>query len=369
MPTIFLNYLKMRSRAFPLQKNQYYLLMKKINFLIPIVVIALTFISCSNDDEGTGGGDPVPTPILATVFATSNTNKAIAVYNFTPNGIVLGSYLTSSDDNEGVYYDDDKDELSVISRSQSVINSYSNLENTENGSTLNLFLSSDSVLESPRDIAVKDNFYIVSDNADVDGDPNTDDGRFFVFTRDNSTYTLRNIVTVDYAVWGIQLIGNDLYTVVDKTADVAVLKNFISTYTTDVTATPDKRITIGGITRTHGITEDGGFVILTDIGDASNESDGGFHFISGFVSKFDATANGDTLAVTGNQVRVSGALTELGNPVSVEYDSPSQTVFIAERANDGGKVLFFNEIGAGGNLVPNLSSPFPGASSLYYIDR
>src|SRR5690606_6207076 len=186
------------------------------------------------------------------------------------------------------------------------------------------------------DIAVKDNFYIISDNADTDGNPNTYYGTFFIFTKDTNAYTLRNKVKVNYAVWGIELIGNDLYTVVDKTADVAVLKNFISTYTTDVTATPDKQITIEGITRTHGIAEDGGSVILTDIGDATDERDGGFHFINNFVSKFDATPNGGTLAFSGNQVRGSGALTQHGNPVAVEYEKISQTVCIAERANDGG---------------------------------
>src|SRR5690606_5963796 len=132
------------------------------------------------------------------------------------------------------------------------------------------------------------------------------------FTRDSNGYTLRNTVTVNYAVWGIELIGNDLYTVVDNTADVAVLRNFIATYTTDVTATPDKQITIGGITRTHGITQDGGTVILTDIGNEQNDSDGGFQFISGFVNRFNAVPNGDTLELPGNQLRVSGSFTEMG---------------------------------------------------------
>lgn len=342
--------------------------MKKIKYLFPILALALTVISCSNDDTG-GGGDTPPTPVLANLYATSNTSNAIYSYDFTPNGIALRPFNISSNDNEGIFYDEAANELTILSREQKVINMFQNIDQTPANGTLNLLASSDVVLDSPRDLAVKDNFYIVSDNADTDGDPNTEEGRFFVFTKDTMAFTLRNIVTVNYAVWGIQLIGNDLYTVVDKTADIAVLKNFISTYTTDVTATPDKQITIEGITRTHGITEDGGFVILTDIGDAANENDGGFHFISGFVSKFDATPDGGTLSVSGNQVRVSGTLTGLGNPVAVEYDSPSQTVFIAERANDGGKILFFNEIGAGGNLVPNLSSPFPGASSLYFIDR
>lgn len=337
--------------------------------LFPILVLALTVVACSNDDDGAGGGNPLPTPILANLYATSNTSNNIYSFDFTPNGIVSRPMSNSSNNNEGIFYDEATDELTVLSREQKVINTFQNVDQTPANGTLNLLASSDVVLDSPRDLAVKDNFYIVSDNADADGDPNTEDGRFLIFTKDTMAFTLRNIVTVNYAVWGIQLIGDDLYTVVDKTSDVAVLKNFISTYTTDVTATPDKRISIEGITRTHGITEDGGFVILTDIGDASNTSDGGFHFISGFVNKFNATPNGGTLAFSGNQVRVSGALTGLGNPVAVEFDSPSQTVFIAERANDGGKVLFFNEIGAGGNLVPNLSAPFGGASSLYFIDR
>jgi len=339
-----------------------------MKYLIPIIALALTVISCSNDDDG-GGGEPVPNVVLSTVYASSNTNNAIVAYNFTNNGILVSTYSTSSDDNEGLYYNLDEDELSVVSRSQKVINTYSNVENTANGNNLNLLLSSDTALESPRDIAVKDDFYIVADNVDVDGDPNTDDGRFFVFTRDEAGYTLRNIVTVNYSVWGIELIGNDLYTVVDKTGDVAVLKNFTSTYTTDVTATPDKQITIEGITRTHGIAENGGAVVLTDIGDAGNNTDGGFHLIGGFVTKFNATPDGGTLAIANNQLRVSGALTGMGNPVSVEYDHPSRTVFIAERANDGGKVLFFNNIEAGGNLNPTLSSPLAGASSLFYIDR
>jgi hypothetical protein len=343
--------------------------MKRIKYLIPIFALALTVVSCSSDDETGGGGGPTPVAILANLYATSNSSTAIQSYDFTPNGVVLRSLMTSSADNEGVYYDEETSELVVASRSQSAINTYSNIDNVDSGNNLSLFLSSDTVLESPRDIAVKDDVYIVSDNADLDNNPDTHEGRFFIFTRDNTSYTLRNIVTVNYAVWGIELIGNDLYSVVDKTGDVAVFKNFITTYTTDVTATPDKQITIEGITRTHGITEDGGFVILTDIGDASNESDGGFHFINGFVAKFNATSNGGTLSIAGNQIRVSGRLTQLGNPVSVEYDSASQTVFIAERANEGGKILFFNEIGAGGNLVPNLSSPFVGASSLYFIDR
>ena len=342
--------------------------LKKNRFPVLLLAMATTLVSC-NIDDGNGGGPPPPIPILANVYAVSNTSNNVMVYDFTPNGIGSRFFLTSSEDNEGIYYDVQADELVINSRSQKSMNTYSNVENTANGEGLNFLLSSNTILQSPRDIAVSNGFYVVSDNADVDGNPSTDDGRLFIFTRDASGYTLRNTVTVEFALWGIEFIGNDLYTVVDKTSDVAVLSNFISTYTTDVTAAPDKQITIEGIERTHGIVEDGGTVILTDIGDATILNDGAIHAISDFVSKFNAVPDGDVLPIAGNQTRVSGNFTQLGNPVAVDYENISQTIFVAERANEGGKVLFFSEIGPGGNIQPSFSSPFPGISSLVFVDR
>lgn len=342
--------------------------MKSLRLLIPFLVITPFIISCTVDD-GSEDGSQIPPTILANLYATSNTTNSIISYDITTNGVFIRPMKSSSNDNEGIYYNDVADELTIVSREQKVINTYRNINDTPANGDLSLVASGDVLLNSPRDIAVKDNFYIISDNADTDGDPNTDDGTFFIFTKDTNAYTLRNKVKVNYAVWGIELIGNDLYTVVDKTSDVAVLKNFITTYTTDVTATPDKQITIGGITRTHGITQDGGTVILTDIGDAQNDTDGGFQLIGDFVNRFNAIPDGGTLPFAGNQLRVSGSMTDMGNPVAVEYDNPSQTIFIAERANGGGKVLFFDQIGIGGNITPTMSSEFPGASSLYFDNK
>lgn len=341
--------------------------MKNIKLTVSILSLATLLMSCNLDDGSEGGGNQPPPTILSNLYVTSNTSNSIISYDFTTSGIITRPMSSgSSQDNEGIYYDDVADELTILSREQKVINTYRNINDTPANGDLSLVASGGVLLNSPRDLAVKDNFYIISDNADVDGDPNTDDGTFYIFTKDTNAYTLRNKVIVNYAVWGIELIGNDLYTVVDKTSDVAVLKNFITTYTTDVTATPDKQITIEGITRTHGITQDGGAVIVTDIGDAQNDNDGGFQFIGDFVNRFNAVPDGGTLTFAGNQIRVSGSLTEMGNPVAVEYDHPSRTIFIAERANGGGKVLFFNQIQAGGNLMPTESSLFPGASSLYF---
>ena len=343
--------------------------MKRIIYLTAIGGMIFSLFSCSlNDDDRGGGGGQAPIPILANLYITSNTTNTIGVVNFIPNGLALSSYTISSKDNQGVFYDKDADELVVVSREQKAINTYGNIKDNPGGE-LNLMLSSGTVLPSPRDIAVKNNVYVVSDNSDVDGDPTTDDGRFFVFTRDNNGYTLRNTVTVNYSVWGIEFIGDDLYTVVDNTGDLAVLKNFLTTYSTDITAVPDKRITIEGVTRIHGICEDKGHVVVTDIGDETNATDGAFHFIGGFLSKFDETPDGGELELGGKQVRISGQLTKMGNPVSVDYDHERRTIYIAERTNNGGSFLMFTDVGIGGNMQPSFQQPFAGASSLYFIDR
>ncbi len=344
--------------------------MKNIKFLSFALASTLLFASCNTEDDSpTDDGDPLPPNVLASLYATSNTGDNLAVFDFTPTIILTRILSTGSEDSEGVFYDEEANEIVVNSRSQSTVNVYSNISNVPDGSNLSLLVSSTPSLESPRDIAVNGDVYVISDNADVDGNPDTNDGRFFIFERDENGINLRNTVTVDFAVWGIEFIGNTLFAVVDKTADVASFNNFVADNTIDATVAPSKRITIEGIVRTHGIAEDDGFVILTDIGDAENATDGGFHFISGFITKFNITEDGGTLAVAGNQVRVSGNLTELGNPVSVDYDNERQTIFIAERANEGGKILYFTETGAGGNLIPTFSAGFEGASSVFFNDN
>ena len=81
------------------------------------------------------------------------------------------------------------------------------------------------------------------------------------------------------------------------------------------------------------------------------------------------TPDGETLVVANNQVRVAGSSTFLGNPVAAEYDADSNTVFIAERANGGGRVLAFTNADGGGNLAPSVNNQLEGASSLYFEEE
>jgi hypothetical protein len=242
-----------------------------------------------------------------------------------------------------------------------------------NGSSLNISISasvsSESSLESPRDIAVNDDFIVVSDNADVDGDDTTADGRLFIFSRSNGNLTLRNTVIVDFALWGIEFVGNDLYAVVDKTNQLAVFANFTASNTTNTAVSATKMIAIEGIVRTHGLAYDKGTMILTDVGSAMDDADGAFHIITDFDSKFSGVSDGGILVVAGNQTRISGDATSLGNPVAAEYDADSNTVFIAEAANGGGKVLGFANADSGGNIAPSMNNSLSKASSLYFYSN
>jgi len=221
-------------------------------------------------------------------------------------------------------------------------------------------------MASPREAAVNGNFIVVADNADVDGDDQTLDGRLFIYSRSASGVSLRNTITTDFKLWGIIFIGDDLYAVVDADDELAVFNDFLSN-TTDATLSANKRVVIEGIVRTHGLTYDSGSntMIMTDIGSAANtDDDGGFHIIENFSSQFDAAADGGMIAV-GNQIRVAGSNTMLGNPVDVAYDGENDIVYIAEIGNGGGRLLSFNDAKTGGNLTPTSNVASSKVSCVY----
>ncbi len=342
-------------------KNRFF----KCGILLALGTIVLS--SCSNDD----GDDGEMSLESVQLFASNNTDGNITVYDMVSSEV--RTLATASTMAEGVYYDADSDEIIQASRSSNQLNAYSGVSAILNGSSLNISISasvsSESSLESPRDIAVNDDFVVVSDNADVDGDETTADGRLFIFSRSNGNLTLRNTVIVDFALWGIEFVGNDLYAVVDKTNQLAVFANFTASNTTNAAVSATKTIAIEGIVRTHGLAYDKGTMILTDVGSAMDDADGAFHIITDFDSKFSGVSDGGILIVAGNQTRISGDTTSLGNPVAAEYDADSNTVFIAEAANGGGRVLGFANADSGGNIAPSMNNSLSKASSLYFYSN
>jgi len=338
--------------------------MKKrfLKFGYVIALSSFVLVSCDKDDNDVEQIDE--NTESARLYASNNSDGNITVYDMVDGGV--STFTTASSAAEGIYYDANTDEIVQASRSSNQLNAFADVSSLLLNATITASVSSSSDLESPRDIAVNDDFIVVADNADVDGNSQTADGRLFIYTRSNGQISLRNVVTTDFALWGIEFVGDNLYAVVDKTNELAVYANFTATYTADATVSASKRIAIEGIVRTHGLAYDNGTMILTDVGDAASDADGAFHIISGFDAKFDAVADGGIMAVANNQTQIAGSNTLLGNPVAAEYDAASRTVFIAEAANGGGRVLAFTDADVGGDITPSINISLSSASSLYF---
>ena len=326
---------------------------------IGIAFCAIAFTSCDSDDDNNNAPDNT----RAELYATSVSNGDVTVYDFANNSEVT-TLTTASTSNEGIQYDASSDELYVASRSSLRLNSYVNVESFLTGGISAVVGVNGSVdFNSPRALALNGNSIVVADNG-----TNT----FYVYTRTANGLTLRNQFDVNFAVWGVEFVGDDLYAVVDQTGDLAIFNDFLSN-TTSGTLVASKTITIEGIVRTHGIAYDAtdDILIMTDIGAASgagSDTDGGFHVINNVRSNIANVADGGTLAIAGIQTRVAGAATLLGNPVDVTYDTATNTVIIAEIANGGGRILGYNNFESGGNLTPSINNTLAGASSVdFYL--
>lgn len=324
------------------------------------IATAMVMTSCNLDDSP--NVDP-PLLDVKVLFASNNSNGDITYYDMTNrNAITATTLVTTTTAADGIYYDDNTDVVVQASRSGMALEGFSNISMQRNNTQIMPGIIGTPDMDSPREMAVNGDFYVVADNANANG-------RFFVYQRSGKTFNLRNVITTDFKVWGITFDDDDLYAVVDADNELAVFTNFLGT-TTDVKVSASKRIVVEGIVRTHGLTydDDSDTMIMTDIGDASNtQDDGGFHVIKGFKGKFNVLANGATLALA-DQIRVSGSNTLLGNPVDVAYDNETGTVFIAEAGNAGGRILAFEGFGNGGNSTPVMNNILASASSVYFYE-
>lgn len=327
------------------------------------VALLLFSTSCSDDDDNSMDNDD-----SLKIYASNNSNGNISVYDFSSSAEVTSKSLITSSTAaaDGIYFDSNTETVFQASRSGNNLEGFFGTDNIVDGTVINTAISSTSDMTSPREVAVSGTLYVVADNTDVDGNADTPDGKLYVYSLSNGSFTLRNVITTDIKLWGITFNDSDLYAVVDTTNELAIFTDFLSnTTTTSLSAT--KTIAIEGIVRTHGITYDASsdVLVMTDIALATNgQDDGGFHVIENFTNKLNALANGETLVLS-NQIRVSGSSTLLGNPVDVAYNAETQSVYIAEAGNDGGRILAFNNIGTGGNLTPSYNSALASASSVF----
>ncbi len=335
--------------------------MKRSELFLPVLIM-LIVASCSSDDDQ---NRRVITSQIAHLYATSHNGD---VNRYDINTGVVTKYANSSSDSEGIFFSSNEDAFTIVSRSANRLESYEDISSLGDGGTKNpeTHIFGDEDLENPRDLAVSGEFYVVSDNTDLDEDETTPEGRLYIYRKTADNFILRNVVQTKFKVWGIEFVNNDLYLAVDETNKLAVYRNFLNSNMMNGIVTADKIVAIQGLVRSHGLDYENGTMVLSDIGEPESSSDGGLHIIQNFDEKFSNTVNGGFI-VSDDQLRISGSNTLLGNPVNVVYDSNYNVIFVAEALNNNGRILAFNDAtSVSGNISPDLKYELQGASSIFF---
>ena len=166
--------------------------------------------------------------------------------------------------------------------------------------------------------------------------------------------------------WGMFLDGNRLFIVIDQ--DRTEVQLFEDASELEVgTITPEKKLTLSGAVRLHGISYSAqrDILLLTDIAEATNtgyDTDGAVHFIIGALAKF--TPSG--AAVVPSKT-IKGSSTLLGNPTDIAWDerSDKDLVYVAEKA--GKKILVFKYTDTG-NTAPLVKADLSSSPEAIYLD-
>ena len=296
------------------------------------------------------------------IFVSSNTQGKAGLFDINDDVLNLTSFVTRAGDADGIYYDGELDVLYQLNRSQSVIDVYSFVQaNVRNGVSPTYQTSSSSNFSNGREMARAGNRLVVAQDAN---DANGQENLLAIYKYSPTSVDYVRTIPVGINLWGIHADVNTLYAIVDNSNQLAVFDNFFEN-ASDVMAMPNRTIDIEGLVRTHGITydADADLMILTDVGEASSADDGAIFVISNFT-----TAASDGIISSAESVVIAGPATLLGNPVDVAINRMSNTIFVAERANAGGRILGFENTGMGGDISPNYNSLFAGASAIFIGD-
>ena len=331
------------------------------NSFISSAFLILLFASCDNSDSNSASAE-------ATLVTSSNTTGKVSYVDLLSPNAIAKSFTIASIDAEGISYDSDTDAVIVASRTNNRLETYSGLKASFNAGTDNLSATLTSLtgdFTNARETAVSGDMIVVTqDQLAINGNMN----KLLVYKKASNGFTLVKTFNTDFKLWGIHMVGDDLYAVVDLTGDIVMFKDFMSKAPGMITAT--KRVTIAGLTRTHGITYSAAddVMILTDVADAASATDGGLVLIKNFSSVFASTAASGTIALS-NQVRIYGPNSKLGNPVDVAYDSVTNYIYVAERLNAGGQVLTYSYPMASGDFAPINSRAELGVTSIFVLRK
>lgn len=332
------------------------------NLFISSALLILLFASCDNTDSNSTA------PAELNLVTSSNTSGKVTYTNLLATMPIVKSYTVASTDAEGISYNGETDEIIIASRSNNRLESYSGIKTGVTSGTDNLSLLLNSVageFSNARETAVSGDVVVVAqDQSTLNGMVN----KLFVYKKSSTSFTLMKTFTTDFKLWGIHIDGNDLYAVADLTGDIVQFKNFMANASGTIMAS--KRVTIAGLTRTHGITYSAAddVMVLTDVASATSATDGGLVIIKNFSSVFASTATAGTIS-TNNQLRIYGSTSLLGNPVDVAYDNVSNNIYVAERLNAGGQVLTYSFPTSSGDFAPINVRAEAGVTSIFVLRR
>lgn len=325
-----------------------------------IACIALLFSCQKNNEE-----PPLPE---SKIYASSNTEGIITVFDVSElDEAEEDTFAVAYTDADGIYYESETDVLFQLDRSNNQVKAYQGFSTKETGAMLSPGLVSSvpagvpAIFANGRGMAKSGGKIVVAVDADsLAGTANA----FFVYTLTGNAIEFTSIYLSPFHLWGIHLEGSTLYAVQDNSDTLAVFHDFFA-HANGSFVQPSMKVQIEGIVRTHGITyhKASDRMFLTDIGDAASDKDGAFHIIHGFSGKLSAAGNRGSIAAS-QQTRISGFNTYLGNPVDVAYEENNDLIFIAERANGGGRVLGF-EGTVEGNAIPEFNQRLDGASAVH----
>lgn len=334
---------------------------KSLKAIVLMGFIAL-FSACDKDDDDDRDNDNdnrINPKTGVTLFATSNTSATFSLLDISNISDISAKFITSaSTDADGIAYNEELDLVAQVNRTQSQVDLFANVSVLSSGASIDAFASSNSDFNNGRELAMTDSKIVVAN--DEDGN-----NQLLVYNYTISGITLEKVFDVNFNLWGIHIdSNNNLYAVVDNSDSLAVFEDFFNLPVGPIT--PDIKVKVEGIGRTHGITyhEERDIMFLTNIGDAGSDSDGGIHIITNFTNVLDiAASTGVVLPV--NQLVIEGSNTMLGNPVDIAFDSSNNRIYVAERAKNGGLILGFNFPSSSGNQAPVYTGIFAGASSVF----
>ena len=295
----------------------------------------------------------------AQLFVSSNTQGNVGVLDLGySNENNLYTFPVAGADADGIYYDKESDRIFQVNRSMNRVDVYSNtIASVIDGLVPGLTLSSTSDFSNGRELTAGQGRIIVAQDAN---DANGQQNKLIVYAITESGLELESTFDVDINLWGIQLQGDRLWAIVDNSSDIAWYDDIFSQTSGSLMASG--RATVEGLVRTHGLDYDAqnDLMVLTDVGAASSSTDGALVIVTDFSS-----AISDNMISADEQTRLEGNESELGNPVDVAIDQSTSIAFVAERANEGGKILAFDISEGKLNHIPVMSESYAGASAVY----